>query len=1041
MIFRERLQYIALKIVLKNFTRPIKLSFQHFVYKIGDTKFGNRKQHNVTISKVMKQIFFSLLLTVMSVTALAQQRTISGSITDRDTKEPMEQTAVQLLRADSSYVAGTVSNADGAFQLTAPKDGKYIVKLSSVGYKTLFRNVNISGGHGAQLGKLQLAASAISLKGTTVTAQAAKVVLKKDTFVYNATAFRTPEGSTIEELVKRLPGAQVDDDGKITVNGKEVKKIKVDGKEFMVGDTKTAMKNLPTNIVNQIKAYDEKSDLAKVTGIDDGNEQTVLDFGLKKGMNRGFFGNADLSAGTKDRYAERLMAATFNSKLRVMGFGSFNNTGDMGFPGGGGRGSFGRGRSGLNASKMVGANFNYDNGSTFSWDGSVRWNHNDGDAITRSSSENFVSSSSSFANSLNRSLTRSDSWNAQMRFEWKPDTMTNIMFRPNMSVSYSDGNTSASSAQFNDDPYSYVDNPLSADAIKQMAKEGKVVNTSTSNSISYSNSKKFGGMLQINRKLGSKGRNVTLRGDFSYTDGTSKSLSTNNVHLYQILDRLGNDSTYQTNRFNLTPTKNYSYSVQTTYSEPLWRATFLQLSYKFSYSYSKSDRSTYDFSNLGEDFFSGLTPRYRRWDDWLARLDRPYTDYEDLSLSRYSEYRNYTHDIDLMVRMLREKYQLNFGVKMQPQASKFIQDYQGIHTDTVRNVVNFTPTLDFRYRFSKVSRLRINYRGTTSQPSMTDLLDITDDSDPLNISKGNPGLKPSFTNNFRAEYNNYIEKRQMAIMASLNYSNTRNSIGYKVTYDEQTGGRTTRPENINGNWNAGGMLIFNMAIDTTGYWNVNTFTNLDYQNRVGYLAIGRNTDSQRNITKSTTIGERLGLSYRNSWLEVELDGSMNYMHTRNNLQASSNLDTWQFAYGGTINLTAPWGTSLSTDLHQNSRRGYSDNSMNTNELIWNAQVAQSFLRGRALTVSLQFYDILANQSNFSRTVSAMSRSDVEYNSINSYAMLHVVYRLNIFGGKMARRGNGGPGDGPGRGGRQGFGGGRPPMGPPPMGGGHRPPMM
>ena len=986
----------------------------------------------------MKQILLTFLF-LLAVTGAMAQRAVTGTITDRDTKEPMEQTAVQLLRQDSSYVAGTVSDASGAFRIQAPKNGRYIVKISSVGYKTVFHNVSIAADKNVSLGNIQFAATAIALKGATVTAQAAKVVLKKDTFVYNATAFRTPEGSTIEELVKRLPGAQVDDDGKITINGKEVKKIKVDGKEFMVGDTKTAMKNLPTSIVNNIKAYDEKSDLAKVTGIDDGNEQTVLDFGLKKGMNRGVFGNADLSYGTHDRYAERLMAATFTDKVRVMGFGSFNNTNDMGFPGGGGRGSFGRGRNGLNASKMVGANFNYDNGRTFSWDGSVRWNHSDGDALTRSSSENFVSTSSSFANSLSHNFTRSNSWNAQMRLEWKPDTLTDIMFRPTMSVSSSDGSSTSSSAQFNDDPYSYVADPLAAASIEELAQQGKTVNTSATNSISYSDSKQFGGMLQINRKLGSKGRNVTLRGDFSYTDSGSKQLSTNNVHLYQIKDQTGADSTYQTSRFNVTPTKRYSYSVQTTYSEPLWRATFLQFSYKFNYSYSKSDRSTYDFSNLGETFFNGLTPAYRRWDAWLTRLEHPYTDYEDESLSRYSEYRNYTHDIDIMVRMLREKYQLNFGVKLQPQTSKFIQDYQGVHTDTVRNVTNITPTFDFRYRFSKVSQLRINYRGTTAQPSMTDLLDITDDSDPLNVTKGNPGLKPSFTNNFWAQYNNYIEKHQMAVMASVNFSTTRNSIGYKVTYDEQTGGRTTRPENINGNWNAGGMLVFNMAIDTTGYWNVNTFTNLDYQNRVGYLALNRTAGSERNITKSTTVGERLGLSYRNSWLEVELDGSLNYMHTRNNLQAASNLDTWQFAYGGTVNITAPWGTSLSTDLHQNSRRGYSDNSMNTNELIWNAQLSQGFLRGRALTVSLQLYDILSNQSNFSRTVSAMSRSDVEYNSINSYAMLHVVYRLNIFGGKQARR-QGGPGDGPGQRGRQGFGSGRPPMGPP-MGGGHRPPMM
>lgn len=967
------------------------------------------------------------MLVVSALTASAQECRLTGSVIDKDTKEKMEQTTVQLLRKDSSYVAGTVTDDRGVFALKVDTKGAYILKISSVGYDNTYRNVHVTdSSKDIRLGEITAKASAIMLKGTTVTANAAKVTLSKDTFVYNAAAFRTPEGSTIEELVKRLPGAQVGDDGKITINGKEVKKIKVDGKEFMVGDTKTAMKNLPTSIVNKVKAYDEKSDLAKVTGIDDGNEQTVLDFGIKRGMNKGVFANADLSYGTHDRYAERLMGAYFNSKLRMMGFGSFNNTGDMGFPGGGGRGSFGMGRNGLNTSNMAATHFNYEDGKTLSLNGSVRWNHRNSDVRSESASENFVGSTNSFSNSLNQSNTQNDSWNAQMRLEWRPDTLTNILFRPSFGLTKSDGKSTSVSAQYNDDPYNYSDSPLSDAAISQMAEQGKMVNTSRTGQISHSEAKNVGAMLQLNRKLGSRGRNVTLRGDFSYSDTDSKALSTNNVRLYQQKDRFGNDSTYQTNRFNVTPTKQYSYAVQTTYSEPLWRAAFLQLSYRFKYAYSKSDRATYDFSNLGDDLFSGLAPHYRGWDDYLNRLDRPYEEYEDRALSRYSEYHNYTHDIDLMLRVIREKYQLNVGVKVQPQMSKFKQDYQGVFTDTTRTVTNVTPTLDFRYRFSNVSQLRVNYRGTTSQPSMTDLLDITDDSDPLNVTKGNPGLKPSFTNSLRAEYNNYIEKHQMAIMTSLNYQNTRNSIGYRVSYDEQTGGRTTRPENINGNWNASGMLVFNMAIDTAGYWNINTFTNLDYQNRVGYVSVGRNADSQRNITRSTSVGEQLGVGYRNSWLEVELNGSLDYMHARNNLQTQSNLDTWQFAYG--INITAPWGTSLSTDIRENSRRGYADKSMNTNELIWNAQLSQGFLKGNALTVSLQLYDILHNQTNFSRTVSAMSRSDIQYNSINSYAMLHVIYRLNLFGGKQARssmRGHGqrGPG-GPGRPDR---------MGPPPSG--------
>lgn len=248
-------------------------------------------------------------------------------------------------------------------------------------------------------------------------------------------------------------------------------------------------------------------------------------------------------------------------------------------------------------------------------------------------------------------------------------------------------------------------------------------------------------------------------------------------------------------------------------------------------------------------------------------------------------------------------------------------------------------------------------------------------------------------------------------MTFVNFSTTRNSIADKVTYDETTGGRTTRPENINGNWDANGAFMFNTAIDSAGYWNVNTFTNVNFNNYVGYLSLNRLSDSQRNRTRTLMLGERLAGGYRNEWLEVELDGSFNYTHARNQLQSQSDLDTWQFAYGATLNLSLPWGMRLSTDMHQNSRRGYSDASMNTNELVWNAQLSQGLLKGNALTLSLQLFDILHRQSNFSRTINAIQRADTEYNSINSYAMFHAIYRLNLFGGKEAREQMRRPGDG------------------------------
>ncbi len=997
----------------------------------------------------MRKSVLTLLLLFIAMMMQAQQHLITGAIIDKGTNDPVEASTVQLLRADSTYISGAISDENGLFSLQAPEDGSYLLKITSVGYKPTVRRIMMTQGKDLAMGKININAEAIMLKAATVTAMAKKVVLKEDTFVYNSAAYRTPEGSTIEELVKRLPGAEVSDDGSIKINGKEVKKILVDGKEFMTGDTKTALKNLPTSIIDKIKAYDEKSDLAKVTGIDDGEEETVLDFGVKRGMNKGLIANMDLSIGTKQRYSERGMAAYFNDRNRLMLFASANNTNDMGFPGGGGPGGWGFNKQGLNASKMLGLNYNYENKDKLKMDASLRWNHSDGDISSTVASENFVSQNSSFSNSRAKNFSRSNSWDGRFRLEWTPDTMTNIMFRPSFTIKSSDALARSLSAQFNADPYQITNDPLEDAARAELGLEdvslsksllqqaGALVNLQSSSSISYSESENLRGMLQYNRRLSAMGRNITVRTDASYGKTDANSLSLTNAYMYLVDVANGNETDhYNTYRYNVTPTRNYSYSLQATYSEPLWRATFLQLSYKFTYKYSKTDRSTYNFSDFSDEEanqWASITPEYRGWGNYLGTLRSPLDEYFDSDQSRFSEYKNYIHEMQLMMRFIRPKYNLSFGAMLQPQRSNFIYDYMGQHIETTRNVTNFSPTLDFRYRFSKVSNLRVNYRGTTSQPSMTDLLDITDDSNPLNIKKGNPGLKPSFTHNFRLFYNNYIEKHQRALMTFVNFSMTRNSISDMVTYDDKTGGRTTQPENINGNWNARGAFMFNTAIDSAGVWNINTFTTLAYTNAVGYLSLdGKN--SQKNTTKQTQVGERIAMGYRNNWLEVNLNGTLNYNHARNKLQASSNMNTWQFSYGPSITVTMPWGMSLSTDLSQSSRRGYSDKSMNTNELVWNAQLSQGFLKGKPLTVMIQFYDLLHQQSTLSRALTAMARTDTEYNSINSYAMLHVIYRLNIIGGKQARETMmyGGRPDFRGRP----FNGGRPPMGPPP-GGGHR----
>ena len=970
----------------------------------------------------MKRILL-LMAVVLSAFSMQAQRTISGKVVD-EANEGVIQATVSLLKADSTSVSHAVTNMNGQFSLTAPADGKYIVRVTYVGYKTTYKNLTVEG-KPADLGTMSLKVDAVMLKGAEVVKNMARVYSKGDTVVYNAGAYKTPEGSVVEELVKRLPGAQVSDDGTITINGKTVKKIKVDGKEFMTGDTQTAMKNLPTSIVERIKTYDEKSDLSRITGIDDGNETTVLDFGLKAGMNRGMFANVDAGVGTENRYTGRAFGAVMKDNTRIMSMLNANNVNDMGFGGGGFGGRFGGGgRSGLQASKMAMVNFNYEKTDVILLDGSVTWNHRDGDTWSRTSSENFMNPAGRFSESQNQNFSRSNSWSAQGRVEWTPDTAWNISMRPTWSYNTNDGQSRSESGTFTADPYDYVSNRSILDMVNNMLGDSLVVNKRTNGGMNYSDSKRIGTTLQVNRKLSNTGRNITLRATANYSDGDSEQFSQSLIRLYKTLT---GDST-QTNRYNVTPQKNYDYSLQATYSEPIAKATFLQFSYQFQYSYTKSDRNTYDFWRLDDPTrrvsMTDVFPEYRQWDAVFDRLGgRNYTDFENDTLGRYSNYRNYTHTAEIMLRFIREKFDFNIGVQIKPQLSKFHQEYLGNKIDTTRTVINWSPTANLRYRIGDRGQLRLEYRGNSSQPSMTDLLEIKDNTDPLNERTGNAGLKPSFTQRLNLRFNNFIESHSQFINANLNFSTTSNSIAQRTEDVAATGGTKSQPVNINGQWSAGGSVMYNVALDTLGYFNVNTETGVNYSNNVGYFYDGTSLTTTKSTTKATTLRERLGFSYRNDWFEVELNGSVNYNHNSNALQTNSNLNTWSFNYGFNTTINAPWGTQFTTNLGMASRRGFADAAANTDELIWNAQIAQSFLQGKPLSVRLEFYDLLHQQSNFTRMVSAFSRTDTEYNAITSYVMLRVNYRLNLFGTKAARqqmRGMGGMG--PGMGG--GFGGGR-----------------
>lgn len=984
----------------------------------------------------MKKLGVFLLLAWIAFQVSAQKISVSGTVMDGELNEPMASAAVALLKADSTLAAGVSTDFNGKFKLSA-KSGSYILRVSFMGYRTVYQNLTLTRQKSnVTLAPITMNVNPVMLKGAEVTARLAKVEMKEDTFVYNSSAYRVPEGSALEELVKKLPGAEVDEDGTIKINGKEVKKIMVDGKEFFNNDTKMAMKNLPTNIIDKIKAYDKQSDYSKMTGIDDGEEETVLDLSIKKGMNQGWMTNVDLGYGTEDRYTGKVMVNRFTDRLQLSLIGSMNNTNDQGFPGGGFRG-WGRGSSGQVTSRMVGLNFDWENGKkdreagALELNGNVRYSYRSTDNWSKVNSERFLSSgsSSSFGNSENRSLSDATSVNANFRLQWSPDSMTRIMFRPNFSYSKNNSNSDALSLTFNQDPYAFVSNPLTDD-LTQLFADSAVVNKNDNESTSDSESKSFDGMLMINRRLNSTGRNITLRLNGGYSDSKSTSFSKSLTNYF--LQDAREDYNHQ---YNLNPSKSYNYSADLSYSEPIFTGANLQFSYKFQYRYSDSDRSMYSLDSLlakaadGDEQFEQFL-QYQA--DGFPLTFLPGEDFLELCKnyrnSQYATYTEYNQEANAMFRYRLGDFRLNAGASFQPQ--KTYMDYQkgDLDTSVVRQVFNWAPRVDVRYKISKTSMLRFRYSGRAGQPSMTNLLDVVDDSNPLSISRGNPGLKPSWTNTFFMFYNNYIPDLQRGWVFHLNANIMNNNISTAMLYDEATGKTLSMPMNINGNWNSSGMIMFNSALGEKKYFNISTFTSARYNNEVGYVSSNADfkdvyatitadeilKQTQKSTTRTWNLGERLNLNFRNDLLDLGVNGNINYQHARNDIQENANLDTYTFSYGASAIINMPWNMSLSTDLTEESRRGYNDASMNTNELIWNAQLSQSFLKGNAATVSVQWFDILRQRSNISRTLSALERRDTWTNAINSYVMVHFIYRLNLMGGKEGRAGMPmGPGGRPG----------------------------
>ncbi|NDV81803.1 TonB-dependent receptor [Bacteroides sp. 51] len=939
----------------------------------------------------MKKIILGMVLLLAgTVSSIAQTKniTVTGTVIEADTKQPILQASVRLLSLpDSTFAAGVATLSNGRFTLPKVAAGKYVLHITYIGLQPQYVPLQLNANNlNRNTGTIALESDAILLQEAVITAEAPPVTVKADTTEYAASAYRVPEGSMLEELVKKLPGAEVSEDGTITVNGKEIKKIMVDGKEFFTDDPKVAMKNLPVNMVEKVKAYDKKSDMARITGIDDGEEETVLDLTVKKGMKQGWIGNLIAGYGNKDRYEAGGMISRFQDNSSLSIIGSLNNTNNKGFSefGDAGQGLSGGGAgSGITTARSLGVNFAQDS-KKLQVGGNVQYGYSDNDAQSKSTTERFLGEESSFENALNASRRKRHDVRADFRLEWRPDSMTTVIFRPNASYSRTEANSNSWS--------------------ETLADDRSPVNDKNSNTFSKSNNLSFNGRLEAFRKLNNNGRNISLRANFGYSDGETNSISNSETTFFEPEP----DSIVSWERTTDRNSDSRNWSVSASYTEPVFKNHFLQLRYEFAHR-----------KRLSESLVSDP--------DSLAVMPNGYVE----SLSSRVENFYDTHSIDASIRGIHPKMMYSAGLTLTPQSSRS-ETTIGPNSSKqlpTQNVTNFAPQVMFRYMFNKQHVLMLRYRGRSSEPNIEDLQQVIDQTDPLNIRYGNPNLKPSFTHNVMMFYNKYIPEHMRSYSMNLFYSNTQNSVANQTSYDPSTGGTVSKKVNVNGNWNARGYFSFNTPLKNRKY-TISSNANAQFRDQVSYTSVERRgdapTEGELSTTHNLTLGERLTGSYRADKFDISLNASINYNLARNSKQVNSNRETFDYYLGGSTNITLPWELYLSTDLNYRIKDGYSGD-FNTNEMIWNAQVSKNLLKNKA-TLRFKIYDILKEQSNLSRTITETRMSDVEYNTLGSYFMVHFVYRLNTLGGKSsARRGGFGPGEGRGP---RGYGGG-------PRGGGPR----
>ncbi|WP_295719609.1 TonB-dependent receptor [Mucilaginibacter sp.] len=947
----------------------------------------------------MKFICLLIASSLISLSTFAQTgRQVTGIVKD-STGVTLAGTTVKLLTAtDSSMV---ITDNKGGFTFNNVKVNQFSLVLNSIGYQPLKRRFILDKANTPAVLNPVILKNDTYMLNTVTIADVNPVKLKEDTVEFNASAYKVRDNAPVEDVIKKLPGVDIDKDGNITAQGKSVTKVRVNGKDFFGGDVKSATKNLPADIVQNIQLIDDYGDQANLTGVKSGEPEKILNITIKQSKNYGYFGQASLGGGRDaipgianskegDRFVASANVFSFSGDRQLAFLGNLNNTNTnlFSFGGGGPRGGGPGGPPGGNNSNANGITtarsfgFNYRDswGKKVTAYGSYSFANNSVFTISNTIQNN-ISATNPSTNTNNNTQT-DEKLNHRFNFniEYKPDTVNYIKITP--SFAYARVNTTQLGSSL-------------------LVNNSETVSNYNFNTMSNQTEPNYGANVLFNHRFSKRGRNFSINvGAGSYRIDKFQ----NPVYTY--IDGAANAPL---NQFINTNSRTDSVGTSVSFLEPVSKKGYLELTYAYHYAYTTADKLT-DTLNV----------------DGITR-----NQYDLLSNNYTSTF--ITNRFGLNFRYIDKKYNYTLGVVAQPTILRGRSLMSAASEPTDNHTFNFAPNARFIYNFSRNQSLSFNYNGSSSQPTYTELQPVTDFSNASYPVEGNPDLKPEFNNNLSIKYNKFNFETGNVFFSNLSFTATDNKIvANSITYPKNyapnsklAGSILTQYLNADGYYSAQGFYVFAKPWEKRKY-NLFFIGNIAYNNNISYIS---NVDSasylmttQKNIAKNLVLSQ--GVKFRVSIENViDAEASTTYSVNKSNnsltlANINNNFSSLNLGINGKNYFWKDW--TLSYDYSKVLYYGYKGA---TNPNILNTYVERRFLKGNMGTIRLSAMDVFNQNTGYTSTQSGSYATQTSSNRLGRYYLLSFTLKLQKFAGKKPSMGGPGGGPPPGGGG---------PGGPPPF---------